>query len=782
MKQLQGIGGGVLAGAALAIITQSPALAQTRVQEVRLVEMNGEVSLLLTTQGGERPEVFVVRRGNDFVVDIINTQLAIPDQNFQQSNPVPGIASVVVTQLDPSSVRVIVSGTNGAPEARIMQGASGGIVIGMGTRAGNNVAQAPANQPVTPPAPPPTTPTQPLQNNNQPVLVPDPAVTIDGRNVPPGGIRPMDQAPPFLPRAVAPPVGDIAVSNINPTTASTIRLDNAQRIPRLVLRDAPVRDVLALLARTAGLNIAFLDGAGGDQQTGQNAQGPTSGNGPKISLDIENESVEDVFNYVLRLSGLEANRTGNTIFIGSNLPNSARNVVLRSFRLNQVNAETAAGFLVSMGAERSITREQQVTATNSVNIPGSTQALTTTDTRVTTVVETLRIQTTDSTPLLRGLQVIVDERLNSVTLIGLPNLVELASAQLVQLDLRQRQVAVNVKVLDINLTGTEAYNSSFSFGVNNTFFVNDGGAAAVNFNGFNPPSRNAVTDGLNARPIIPNPIGDQDAFFDPDQTAVTPLTAPGGGIGLLPIAPVTDRPNQIGISEYEPFERNLETGAVESLGEATFQTFPFFQYPRRFLATLQAQITSGNAKILTDPTLVVQEGESAAVALVEEAVKSATATVNTTPSGAVTTQSFTFQDVGLTLAIDVERIDDNGFVTLRVRPTISAPGQQIDAGGGSFALEILRRSIDSGNIRLRDGQTLILSGIIQESERVIASKIPILGDLPIIGSLFRSTTKNNERAEVVVLVTPQILDDSDRSPYGYEYNASPDALRMMQRR
>ncbi len=783
MKQLQGIGGGVLAGAAIALITQAPALAQTRVQEVRLVEMNGEVSLLLTTQGGERPEVFVVRRGNDFVADIINTQLAIPDQNFQQSNPVPGIASVVVTQLDPTSVRVIVSGTNGAPEARIMQGASGGIVIGMGTRAGNNVAQAPANQPpVAPAAPPPTTPTQPLQNNNQPVLVPDPAVTIDGRNVPPGGIRPMDQAPPFLPRAVAPPVGDIAVSNINPTTAATIRLDNAQRIPRLVLRDAPVRDVLALLARTAGLNIAFLDGAGGAQQTGQNAQSPTSGNGPKISLDIENESVEDVFNYVLRLSGLEANRNGNTIFIGSNLPNSARNVVVRSFRLNQVNAETAAGFLVSMGAERSITREQQVTATNSVNIPGSTQALTTTDTRVTTVVETLRIQTTDSTPLLRGLQVIVDERLNSVTLIGLPNLVELASTQLVQLDLRQRQVAVNVKVLDINLTGTEAYNSSFSFGVNNTFFVNDGGAAAVNFNGFNPPDRNAVTGGLNARPIIPNPIGEQDAFFDPDQTAVTPLTAPGGGIGLLPIAPVTDRPNQVGISEYEPFERDLETGAVENLGEATFQTFPFFQYPRRFLATLQAQITSGNAKILTDPTLVVQEGESAAVALVEEAVKSSTATVNATPSGAITTQNFTFQDVGLTLTIDVERIDDNGFVTLRVRPTISAPGQRQDAGGGSFALEILRRSIDSGNIRLRDGQTLILSGIIQESERVIASKIPILGDLPLIGSLFRSTDKNNERAEVVVLVTPQILDDSDRSPYGYEYNPSPDALRMMQRR
>lgn len=778
MKQLQGIGGGVLAGAAIALISQSPALAQTRVQEVRLVEMNGEVSLLLTTQGGERPEVFVVRRGNDFVADIINTQLAIPDQNFQQSNPVPGIASVVVTQLDPTSVRVIVSGTNGAPEARIMQGASGGIVIGMGTRAGNNnVAQAPANQPpVAPAAPPPTTPPQPLQNNNQPVLVPDPAVTIEGRNVPPGAIRPMDQAPPFLPRAVAPPVGDIAVAGVD-TSTSTIRLDSSQQIPRLVLRDAPVRDVLALLARTAGLNIAFLDGQEGDQQSGQNTQqGSTSTNGPKISLDIENESVEDVFNYVLRLSGLESNRVGNTIFVGARLPIGASNVIVRTLRLNQVPVENAAAFLSTQGAETQIRvdriRIEQIgqgfnARTIEVREPSITA---------------LGAQAGTGPLVLRGLSVSTDSRLNAITLVGDPRKVEIAMTLLTQLDLRQRQVAVNVKVIDINLSGAEATNSSFSFGINNTFIVNDGGAVAVNFNGINPPRRNTVTGGVNARPIIENPIGEADAFFDPDQTSVTPLTAPGGGIGLLPIAPITDRPDQIGISEYEPFERDLETGTVENLGEATFQTFPFFQYPRRFLATLQAQIVSGNAKILTDPTLVVQEGETAQVALVEEVVKSSTTTFTDTVAGQRENRGFTFDNVGLTLGVNVERIDDNGFVTLRVQPTISAPGDRVDAGGDDFARQILRRTVDTGRIRLRDGQTLIVSGIIQESERATVSKIPLLGDLPIIGSLFRRTDKENERAEVVVLLTPQILDDSDRSPYGYEYNPSPDALRMMQRR
>ena len=775
MKHFQRIGAGILTGAAIAIVAPTPAFAQTQVQDIRLVEMNGEVALVLVTRSGERPEVFVVRRGNDFVADIINTQLPAQKQNFQQNNPIPGIASVVVTQLDSTSVRVIVSGVNGSPEARIMQGSNEGIVISMGASAGA-VAQVP-NQ--VPPAAPPVPPAPPA-TGSQPVLVPDPQITIGGRNVPQSGIRPSDAAPPFLPRAVAPPLGDIAVSNIN-AGIPTIRLNTTQRIPRLVLRDAPVSDVLALLARTAGLNLAisnlFKEDATGEFRAPNSELEEKQITGRKISLDIENESVEDVFNYVLRLSGLQANRVGNTIFVGVKLPTAASNVVVRSLRLNQVPATTAAGFLSSQGAGTQIKVDQirieEVgTGVNSRFV----------ETRTPTITE-LAAKESDSPLVLKGLSISVDERLNSITLVGPPHLVETAVAMLTQLDLRQRQVAVNVKVVDVNLSGEEAASSSFSFGVNDTFFVNDGGAASVNFGGYNPPNQATATSGINARPIIPNtPLGTAEPFYNPNALSTTPLTAPGGGVGLDPIAPVTSRPGQIGISAYEPYTRDLATGAVTALGTVTNSVFPFFQYPRKFLSTLTAQIISGNAKILTDPTLVVQEGETAKVALVEEIVKSVTTTFVDTVSGTRDSKDFTFQNVGLTLDVNVERIDDNGFVSMRINPTVSAPGDQVDAGGGDFARQILSRTVESGLIRLRDGQTLILSGIIQEQERATVSKIPLLGDLPIVGSLFRRTNKQNQRAEVIVLVTPQILDDSDRAPYGYEYSPSPDALRMMQRR
>ena len=81
---------------------------------------------------------------------------------------------------------------------------------------------------------------------------------------------------------------------------------------------------------------------------------------------------------------------------------------------------------------------------------------------------------------------------------------------------------------------------------------------------------------------------------------------------------------------------------------------------------------------------------------------------------------------------------------------------------------------------MRDGQGLILSGIIQDADRTSISKTPILGDLPILGSLFRRTTRINERNEVVVLVTPQILDDSDRSTFGYSYVPSYNTRRALE--
>ncbi len=518
-------------------------------------------------------------------------------------------------------------------------------------------------------------------------MVPNPNVTIDG--VPPSG-----GTAPILPRAVAPPVGDIAVSNTD-SSAAQIDLGTEERVPRLVLREAPVREVLALLARAAGLNLAFSAAPATGQPNQPTDPAAAGAEGPRISLDIENESVQDVFNYVLRLSGLQANREGRTIFVGTRLPNQARDLLVRSFRLNQVTVGVALNFLVGMGAESAVSRERTITSVNAVPVGGSATPATQTQTSTETRIELQRVEFQDSTPLLRGLQAIGDERTNSVTLIGMPKQIDMATAQLIQLDARRRQVAMNVKIVDVNLAATEDFNTSFSFGIGDNFFTNATnafGGATINIGGDAPRSTN------------------------------------------------------------------------------------------KLISSLQAQVVSGNAKVLTDPTLIVQEGQQANVNLTEEVVGKITTTFTDTEGSSRETQEIEKEDVGLTVTIRVERIDDNGFVALSVAPVVRAPQAEFISTNGDRSTLISERSLNSGLVRLRDNQTLILSGIIQDSDRTTVSKVPILGDIPILGALFRSTNRRNIRQEVIVLLTPQILDDSESSPAGVgNYAPGADARRLLER-
>jgi type IV pilus assembly protein PilQ len=543
---------------------------------------------------------------------------------------------------------------------------------------------------------------------------------------------------------VAPPVGDIAIAE-GQIIGNTIDLGSNERIPKLLLRDAPAREVLSLLARAAGLNLIFTPGdgaAGGQEQAGG------AGDGPPVSLDIENESVQDVFNHVLRVTGLQANRVGRSIYVGPRLPDSARNIASRTLRLNQVAAIEAAGFLASLGAEATQTVNRDVTTVTTLGggVEGADaiqQVTTTNETSIEALTYSPDGDQSSVARPLNGLQVIADNRLNSLTLVGESRLVSLGSEYLTRLDLRRRQVAINVRVIDINLSALDAFGTSFSFASGNFGAVQSGGVGVVNLGAAAPPSAGGVPAGT---PIPPRSQG--IATTEPLER-----TEPGP-FGGTPFGFIND---------------------FVQTGSAPFAIF------NSFLAQLTATIQSGNGKIITDPTLIVQEGQQASVALTTQIVQRITTEFTDTPSGTRETRTPELADSGLVLTINVNSIDDNGFVTFTVAPSISAPVSQFETGSGIVTL-LSQRELQSGQIRVRDGQTLLLSGIIQESERSSVTKIPILGDIPILGALFRSTVTDNQRQELIVLLTPQILDDSDQSVFGYSYIPSEEVQEILENR
>lgn len=727
MKYSQILGGIAFSG--LAAMVQ-PAWAITTVSDVQVrTTSDGSVEVELMSGASERPQIFLLPpQGNDLVAHVADARLAIPGGQITRENPAPGISMVEVIQLDASTVQVTVKGTGSRPVGRIRPtGNTGNLVLAY---TGTGAAVAQEAQPSTsdrqvsrPPA------SRQNTGSSTGVMVQNPGVTIDGQRA---SVQPV--VPPTLPRAVAIPHGDIAVSDV-PIRPYTVNLGTNQIIPRLVLRDAPVREVLSLLARAGGVNIAFAE-VGSESGEGSDSSS-------RISVDIENEPVQDVFNYVLRISGLQANRVGQTVFVGKTLPNSARNVVVRSIRINQTSAENAAGFLVTLGAESASTATERQTEVVQVNV-GNQQTtgggaggqgqvrsapLTQTTTTERTTINELRYEPQDSIPILRGLQVAVDQRTNSLTLVGQRDLVALASEQLTRIDGRVRQVAVNVRVIDINLLETERIGTSFSFGIDGTRIVNTGGIGIINWN-------------------------DRGAPFSVPPGSIT-------GVGSAPIS-----------INGEVFGENASP----------------FNFSSDFLAQLQLAVVNNNAKILTDPTLVVQEGQVAQVELTEEVVGTIESETNQSGDTLTISTEVEKERAGLILGVQVDRIDDNGFISLSVSPSLRIPIGEFDerettdfGPSGIFVTLISERRLSSGRIRIRDGQTLVLAGIIQDTDRSTVTKIPILGDLPLLGALFRRTERDNQRRELVVLITPQLLDDSNASTVGYTYTPSRDAQEFIRR-
>lgn len=815
---------GVLVSGATAcvLLASQPVLAElTRVTDVQLNPIPGGLSVILKTIAGNRPQLFTTKKDKSLVTDVINAQLRLPKGSyFRQEKPAPGIAVIEVKQLNANSIRVTVTGIDTVPNNQPLVGQNNNIILGFTTTANSTVStDARPVEKVSdntnsveklPVLPATTLESKSGESIKRPdVLIPNPEVIIDGKIAEPAGPnQPYNQAPPFLPRAVAPPVGDITQSTID-TSPSAIDLGTQERVPRLVLRDAPVREVLSLLARAAGLNLAYV-GKGGDNNASSTSTSTENVGDTdkqityeKISIDIENEPVQDVFNYVLRLSGLEANRSGRTIFVGPKLPNTTRDIVMRNLRLNQARVKEVLRVLVNLGAESAVSAEPKTTRVTT-EVIGKEEGKKQQSAEDTNLVAQ-RIKFTDSVALLRGLQVSGDERTNTLTLIGTPKLVEMAMSQVVPLDIRRRQVVINVKIIDINLSGTQDYNTSFSFGVGNNFFANDGGAASFNFGGSKPASASDVANSVTDTPVIKNPITGSP-FFSPNSSVSIPGTTPGtivvGADGITrrvafpgtgsffePVAPTSGgNPLKPGFSSITPATDNIVTQnkdgttsvSAGTLGTASASLPTLYQFPKRFLASLTAQVQSGNAKILTDPTLIVQEGQTADVQLTQDVIGDITNTIVDTPGGSRQERKITKEPIGLKLAVVVDRIDDNGFVSLQVSPQVKSPAGTADTGNGQIIL-VSTRAITSGTIRLRDGQTLILSGIIQDQDRTTVSKLPILGDIPLLGALFRKTNRQNERREVIVLLTPQIMDDSERSSYGYNYTPSPQIRQVLER-
>lgn len=171
-------------------------------------------------------------------------------------------------------------------------------------------------------------------------------------------------------------------------------------------------------------------------------------------------------------------------------------------------------------------------------------------------------------------------------------------------------------------------------------------------------------------------------------------------------------------------------------------------FPSGIGAVIQALSTKGLAKILAEPNLLVKTGERGEFRAVKRIPYSVVES-----TGGTSTTTIVFEEVGVKLFFNPEVLE-NGMIRLKIDPAeVSSISGYLEVNG----YPIIDNRSAKTNVELKDGESLIIAGLLGEEDINTMSKIPILGDIPILGALFRSTSKEIKEKELVFFITPKLM-------------------------
>lgn len=166
-------------------------------------------------------------------------------------------------------------------------------------------------------------------------------------------------------------------------------------------------------------------------------------------------------------------------------------------------------------------------------------------------------------------------------------------------------------------------------------------------------------------------------------------------------------------------------------------------------AALSALVQQSKARILSSPKVVTVNGQMAKI----EAVQDIPFRTSTVSGSGVVSNSFKTVSAGIILTV-TPTINAENRITLKIKPESSFPTQESTEAG-----PIIRSRNAQTTVIVKDGDTLVIGGLIDDSDTKGVTKVPLLGDIPIIGIFFRSTTERKQRNELLVFVTPRIIKD-----------------------
>jgi type II secretory pathway component GspD/PulD (secretin) len=210
--------------------------------------------------------------------------------------------------------------------------------------------------------------------------------------------------------------------------------------------------------------------------------------------------------------------------------------------------------------------------------------------------------------------------------------------------------------------------------------------------------------------------------------------------------------NQIGAY---PFSGNTANSASGSKTGPGIMHVGILDSKNDFDVLLKYLKTLGNTQILSNPKIAVINNQEAKIHVGERQAY-VTSTVTEGQSGLKTTaEDVTFVDVGISLSV-TPTINDDGYVTMKVKPEISSVVSTLTTGSGN-KIPIIDSSMAETTVMVKDGSTIIIGGLRKDEKTSSAEQLPFLGKVPVLNFFFKQQTKKTERTELLVMITPHIV-------------------------
>jgi type II secretory pathway component GspD/PulD (secretin) len=194
----------------------------------------------------------------------------------------------------------------------------------------------------------------------------------------------------------------------------------------------------------------------------------------------------------------------------------------------------------------------------------------------------------------------------------------------------------------------------------------------------------------------------------------------------------------IGITERGADDRSMRVGG-------------FTRSPLDFSGKLRALETQGSAKLLSEPSVLTLDGRQVAFHSGDKIFFETLIGYGTQGTPIYDIREI---DVGVTLVV-TPQVHPNGEITMTLAPSFSSASQRPELG---TSLPVVNERSAIASVRVKQGESVVIAGLVEDDVRSSTTKLPILGDIPILGHFFKHTKKQHIQDELVILVSPEVVE------------------------